>query len=284
MITYQSRKKGGNGTIKVIDLQGNLKELPLKDYALSGFQIQEVEKHVKAPVELPFLRKLNQSYAYPNTQYTWLIEGSFFTPETTVSLSGGVVVDNYVFINDNFIEITFTTYESGLIDLTIDNGVSKTFSKVFEVFQGVITLVDNTNVTNVNGTISFDQGKVSGIGDAEIFAADNTNFKMEFYFSVFDAYGDDMELDVLDSSGNLVGGYRSKRGSNYQWIVDSTGETGVSQTRMASTKKLLTIDQGTLNIGGVSFPLIGAFKIVYRKTTPLQFRYQAYDIKFKIFE
>ena len=180
MIIYQSRKKGGNGTVKVIDTEGNLKELPLSEYAFSGFEVQELDKKVKQPIEIPFLKSIPQRYGYPSTVYDWIIYGSFFTPETTITISGCNMIERE-FIDDNQIRVKFNTGSTiAMRTITINNGVEVVFQKQIDVFEGVLYYFNNDNIISTTG-LTVKDGYFYGQGEAHLF-----NIDVGSYFEMMD--------------------------------------------------------------------------------------------------
>jgi len=84
----------------------------------------------------PFLDEVIPDSYLPSTTGMFKLKGSFFTENMTVTTTGGTV--NYItFNNDNDVDVNITTGATeGAFSVTIDNGISKTFTGVLLIILG----------------------------------------------------------------------------------------------------------------------------------------------------
>ena len=84
----------------------------------------------------PFLNEVIPDSYLPSTTGMFKLKGSFFTENMTVTTTGGTV--NYItFNNDNDVDVNITTGATeGAFSVTIDNGISKTFTGVLLIILG----------------------------------------------------------------------------------------------------------------------------------------------------
>lgn len=121
--SYSSTRNDGQlSTNKVLstDTSGNLKlySLPTSTYPA------------------PYLTEIPHNNYLPNTTGNIVLKGSFFTPNMTVLIQGQTV-NNINFKSDNEIDVNVTTGSAeGTFDITLDNGISKTFTKRLLIVLG----------------------------------------------------------------------------------------------------------------------------------------------------
>ncbi|MEL6493560.1 MAG: IPT/TIG domain-containing protein [Cyanobacteria bacterium J06623_7] len=90
----------------------------------------------------PHLSKVTPAKVLTGQTNTVTIEGSFFTPDTTVECESGNV-DNVEFISSNLIRVTITASANvGVYDLIIDNGNQTVESDAIEFFDIPAGLID----------------------------------------------------------------------------------------------------------------------------------------------
>ena len=110
----------------------------------------------------PFLEEVFPPSILPNTTGNITLKGSFFTPDMTVLINGQTV--NFItFLNDNLIKVNLTTSSlEGNFNITLNNGLSTTFTDSLLVVLGTVykpTSSDWTSVSNIDVT-SGDYAKV----------------------------------------------------------------------------------------------------------------------------
>jgi hypothetical protein len=134
-----TRDDGPNPTNKIIgtDASGNL-----KSYSMAGYPA-------------PYLEELSPSTFLPGSFGTFIIHGSFFTPETIVTVEGHAVTSS-LYIDDNTIRITMTTAAAGgFYNLSINNGTSITFSNRLYVVDGTIFDMVAPSYENITGDVDL---------------------------------------------------------------------------------------------------------------------------------
>jgi len=119
----------------------------------------------------PFLDEVIPDSYLPSTTGMFKLKGSFFTENMTVTTTGGTV--NYItFNNDNDVDVNITTGATeGSFPVTIDNGISKTFSEVLLIVLGnVIKPITANWLSPVNINIKDDELNIlffNSIGSAQ---------------------------------------------------------------------------------------------------------------------
>lgn len=104
----------------------------------------------------PYLDELIPNHFLPNITNNIIVKGSFFTPETIISIQGQVV-NSIKFKSDNEIIVNVTTGNTeGSFDITIDNGTSKTYPKVLLIALGEVFKPKPTDWINKSGLINTD--------------------------------------------------------------------------------------------------------------------------------
>lgn len=122
-----------------------------------------------ATAPAPYLDELIPDSYLPSTTGNFILKGSFFTPNMIVTIPGQTI--NYTnFISDNEFHVNVTTGSAeGYFDVTLNNGISKTFSKVLLLVLGTVyspvasewTVTGNVDVSvdkDVSSTVYKSQG------------------------------------------------------------------------------------------------------------------------------
>ena len=106
----------------------------------------------------PYIDTVVPDSTLPNTTGNFELYGSFFTPTMTV-LFTGQTINHITFHSSNWITVNVTTGATeGLFNITLDNGISKTFINAYLVVLGTVfkpitsewTLTEPVNVVNDN--------------------------------------------------------------------------------------------------------------------------------------
>jgi hypothetical protein len=130
-----TRNDGQLATNKVLstDVNGNLKMYTI------------------ATAPAPFLEQIMPSSYLPSTTGDLILKGSFFTPTMTVAIQGQTV--NYItFVSDNEVKVNITTGATeGSFNITLDNGLSRTFSNALLIVLGTIHKPIQSDFTVVTG-------------------------------------------------------------------------------------------------------------------------------------
>ena len=85
----------------------------------------------------PYVAKVFPDRVISETTATIDIEGSFFTPNTTVSLTG-MTVNSVTFMSDSLLQVEVTAgTDIGFFDLTLNNGQELIVTNIIEVFQSI---------------------------------------------------------------------------------------------------------------------------------------------------
>lgn len=111
-----------------------------------------------ATAPAPYIDIVIPDSTLPNTTGNFELYGSFFTPTMTVLFTGQIL--NYItFHSSNWITVNVTTgVTEGLFNITLDNGISKTFVNAYQIVLGTVfkpltsdwTLIEPVNVDNDN--------------------------------------------------------------------------------------------------------------------------------------
>ncbi|MEA9414394.1 hypothetical protein [Flavobacterium sp. PL02] len=171
-----------------------------------------------ATAPAPFLEELIPDSHLPNATGNFILKGSFFTPTMTVVVQGQTL--NYItFISDNELHVNLTTgFAEGMFDVTLDNGISKTFPKVLLIVLGTIYVPTPSDWVNIIQPIDFMDGSllvktIGAAGKAEYIKELDTSKKIRFNFtptlSPFDptplrGSGTPNTFEIYDTQGNLL--------------------------------------------------------------------------------
>lgn len=139
-----TRDDGGNPTNKVLstDASGNLKM-----YSMTGFPA-------------PYLEQLIPDSNLPSTNFNILLKGDFFTPNMTIVFAGQTVVSK-TFISSKEYRVSLTTGSAeGMFSITLNNGVSITYTKAFLVVLGTTYVPVIADFTNVSSNITVGDGQL----------------------------------------------------------------------------------------------------------------------------
>ena len=106
-------------------------------------------------IPAPFIDKIvtadNKVYQQPSTTVDVNIYGSYFTPTTTVTITG-LTVTNFVFKSDNHIQVKVqSTASTGNFDVIVNNGVGTTKAKEWIVSTGEVTIPQPSDFSVVSG-------------------------------------------------------------------------------------------------------------------------------------
>ena len=106
-------------------------------------------------IPAPFIDKIvtadNKVYQQPSSTVDVNIYGSYFTPTTTVVITG-LTVTNFVFKSDNHIQVKVqSTTTTGSFDVIVNNGVSTTKAKEWIVSTGEVTVPQPSDFSVVSG-------------------------------------------------------------------------------------------------------------------------------------
>jgi len=184
----------------------------------------------------PFLDEVIPDSYLPSTTGMFKLKGSFFTENMTVTTTGGTV--NYItFNNDNDVDVNITTGATeGSFPVTIDNGISKTFSGVLLIVLGNVIkpiTADWINVSNLNinnnevNILQFDS-----LGIAEWTKEFDYTIDWAFMFSAKKSpYGDDVGISyglyLKTITGNIdIFSFRIyKHAAGYKYYPTMDGAT-----------------------------------------------------------
>jgi len=159
----------------------------------------------------PYLDELIPNIYSPNTTNDIIIKGSFFTPETIVTIQGQSI-NSFKFKNDNEIHINVTTGQTeGTFNVTINNGISKTFADAFSVLLGTVydsvesDWVDklNINVTEKGTALCIiDNVRASGKWTRLIDVSKDFSIRFLMPFSPLSIGGIDSFVTIKDKNTN----------------------------------------------------------------------------------
>ena len=146
------------------------------DEAISKQQFDAVFNRL---IPAPFIDKLstteNKIYQQPSTKTVVNIFGSYFTPTSTVTVTG-LTVSDFKFISDNQLQVSITaTAAAGNYDVIVNNGASTTKAKAWIVSPGEVTVPQPSDFTIVSG-----QADISKAGEINIKQA-NANAVVKFF-------------------------------------------------------------------------------------------------------
>lgn len=89
------------------------------------------------------------------------VYGSFFTPASIVTISGGHVVNSVVWKDQGHLELSVTTANvEGDFDLMVSNGTAKTFVGIVNVYLGIVFIPNISDWSSISGEIDFTNGGV----------------------------------------------------------------------------------------------------------------------------
>lgn len=155
--------------------------------ALDARQGKVLRDLISSNGNTPYLDELIPNHFLPNITNNIIVKGSFFTPETNISIQGQVV--NYIkFKSDNEILINVTTGSAeGSFDVILNNGKSITYTEALTIMLGTVfkPAPQEWNTTNLADISEGDSVKIvtynsaaQAIWSKEI---DNTkNFRINF--------------------------------------------------------------------------------------------------------
>jgi hypothetical protein len=216
-----------------------------------GSDVNEISiKFIKS--NLYFMRISNSLSVYPapSLQYTTPLSltpsstaqldliGSFFTPQTIVSIEGQTV-NSIEFINSSTLRLSVTTSAiEGEYDITISNGTSIVFTDAFVVNLGEVFVPQVAEWENIVNAADVSEGKNVKVStyDANAYATWNKlldrtkNFEIRFRFTVSElgspqGYFQFMNVSLLNASDlSKKLEYWIKYASNYvQFIAHENG-------------------------------------------------------------
>ena len=101
----------------------------------------------------PFVEVNNIASFSPDVQYNWNMVGNFFTYDMVVTMTGGAI--SYTeFVNSKLMIVHFTSSATvGYYNLTLNNGITKTFVNYINITTGTIYLTD---INSWNTVVNFD--------------------------------------------------------------------------------------------------------------------------------
>jgi len=110
----------------------------LTNRVLSTDSNGNVKMYTIATAPAPYMDVLIPDSVLPSTTTNFTIKGAFFTPTMTVAITGQTI--NYLtFISDKQIKVNVTTGAAeGYFNVTLDNGISRTFNGALSVVLGTI--------------------------------------------------------------------------------------------------------------------------------------------------
>jgi hypothetical protein len=124
----------------------------------------------------PNLSSVFPTRVYPSSTSAVTLYGSFFTPATIVSISGGHTVAQVVFINQGELQLSVvTTASEGDFSITISNGTSVTYANKLSVFIGTVYVPNNSDYTVISGNVD-----TSVNGEVKV-VTDNVQGIVEFF-------------------------------------------------------------------------------------------------------
>lgn len=152
-----SRNDGQLPTNKVLapDVNGNLKLYTI------------------ATAPAPYMEVLIPESTLPSTTTNFTIKGAFFTPTMTVSIVGQTV--NYLtFVSDNLIKVNVTTGAAeGMFAVTLNNGLSSTYSNALLIVVGTVYTPNLSEWTNLISTPDIStEGRISNLNSSTVQGAD----------------------------------------------------------------------------------------------------------------
>jgi len=104
---------------------------------------------------MPYLYEVVPESNLPGTTSDFMFNGAFYTPSTTVTVSGQTV-NSVTFISDNVLKVNITLGQTeGSFAATINNGQSKTFSDVILVVLGTVYSPVTSDFSILSGNADF---------------------------------------------------------------------------------------------------------------------------------
>ena len=126
-----------------------------------------------ATAPAPYMEVLIPESTLPSTTTNFTIKGAFFTPTMTVSIAGQTV--NYLtFVSDNLIKVNVTTGAAeGMFAVTLNNGLSSTYSNALLIVVGTVYTPTSSEWTNLISTPDVStEGRISNLNSSTIQGAD----------------------------------------------------------------------------------------------------------------
>ncbi|UTN03987.1 hypothetical protein L0669_22015 [Flavobacterium bizetiae] len=216
--------------ILVTNSKGELEFIPTKNIKVDSYNALDYDQEGKAldarqgkilkdlidnfnqsNHQQPYLDELIPNIYSPNTTNNIIIKGSFFTPETVVAIQGQII-NSFKFKSDNEIHVNITTGQTdGTFNVTINNGISKTFADVFSVLLGTVydsvesDWIDKVNINvKEKGTALCISDTVRASGKWTRLIDVSKNFSIRFHmpFSPLSKGGIDSFVTIKDKNTN----------------------------------------------------------------------------------
>ncbi|QOG04348.1 hypothetical protein [Flavobacterium sp. MDT1-60] len=137
----------------------------------------------------PYLEILIPDSTLPSTTTNFVLKGAFFTPTMTVTIQGQTINYN-TFINDNEVRVNVTTGAvEGLFSVTLDNGISATFSNALMVVLGTVFKPTTSDWENLIQPVDVSGNNIlaktiGSSGSARLALLINSAKKTSIYFSI----------------------------------------------------------------------------------------------------
>ena len=181
----------------------------------------------------PYLDELIPNIYSPNTTNNIIIKGSFFTPETVVAIQGQSI-NFFKFKSDNEIHVNVTTGQTeGTFNVTINNGISKTFADAFSVLLGNIFTPEESDWLSVVAPLDVKTSGEAKIGYWNTLQSavwnkqfDYTrNFRVQFRVKR-SPLGDPSDLDEYLLHAHLINVSNGELAGHSFWMFDDGYQVG----------------------------------------------------------
>ena len=200
------------------------------DEAISKQQFDAVFNRL---IPAPYIYKLqtteNKIYQQPSTKTVVNIFGSYFTPTSTVTVTG-LTVSDFKFISDNQLQVSITaTAATGSFDVIVNNGASTTKAKAWIISPGEVTVPKASDFSIVSGQADISQDGIIKVKQAGITGVvkffnipSSENFQLEFKASKSPLYTFPLSTisDKLNSVKLYIGGVEKLW---FYYVIQSSG-------------------------------------------------------------